>query len=155
MSVSGFRFRAQAALDLRRREDERAMAALARAEAGLRAAMTRLRETEARAAEARAQCAGLLQQTTLTPQYLWYRSWILRLDRERGAAASAVAAREKERARAAAERARTHQRVEALDRFREKSQRAWAEKLAAEEQKHLDALATIRFVTGARTRAGG
>jgi hypothetical protein len=89
VTVSGFRFRAQAALDLRRREDDLAMAALARAEAGLRAATARLRETEARAADARAQCAGLMQQGTLTPEYLWYRSWIVRLDRERSAAAAA------------------------------------------------------------------
>lgn len=155
MSVSGFRFRAQAALDLRRREDDQALAALARADAGLRAATTRLRETEARAADARAQCAGLMQQGALTAQYLWYRSWILRLDRERGAAAAAVAARQKEHARAASARARTHQRVEALVRFRDKSEHAWKQRLAAEEQKHLDALATIRFVIETRTRANG
>jgi rubrerythrin len=45
--------------------------------------------------------------------------------------------------------------VKALERFKEKSERAWAQQLAAEEQKHLDALATIRFVTEARTRANG
>ena len=155
MTVSGYRFRAQAALDLRRREDDQAMTALARAEAGLRAATARLRDTETRADDARARCAESMQQGPVTPQSLWYRSWILRLDRERGAAASAVAARQKEQERAAAARARTHQRVAALERFKEKSARAWERKLAAEEQKHLDALATIRFVTEARTRAHG
>ncbi|MGH7215526.1 MAG: hypothetical protein ACREIT_12240, partial [Tepidisphaeraceae bacterium] len=86
---------------------------------------------------------------------LWHRSWIVRLDRECAASASAVEARRKERARAAAARARANQQVEALERFREKSARAWERRVAAEEQKHLDAVAAIRFVTAARARTHG
>jgi flagellar export protein FliJ len=155
VTVSGFRFRAQAALDLREREDAEAQRALARAEAGLQAAIARLREAEQRGQEARTQCAALVQQSGSGAQQQWYRSWIIALDRERAVAAAAVTARQTERARAAAARVATHQRVEALERFKEKARLAWQQKLAAEEQKHLDSLATIRFVSAARIRANG
>ena len=153
--MSGFRFRAQAALDLRRREDDEAQGVLARAEAGLRAAMQALAEAQERAEAARTQWAVMVQQPGGLSQHLWYRSWIVRLDGESAAARTVATAREAERARAQAARVRTHQRAEALAKFREKSERAWHERLAAEEQKHLDALATIRFVTAGRTRANG
>jgi flagellar export protein FliJ len=148
--VSGFRFRAQAALDLRRREDEEAQRVLARAEADLRAATTLLADATRRAEEARTQWALAVQQGGAVARQQWYRSWIVRLDRECAACASAVAAREKEHARAAAARAATRQRLESLERFRDKATAAWERKQAAEEQKLLDGLATIRFVTGRR-----
>ena len=153
--MRGFRFRAQAALDLRQREDDEALRVLAQAEAGLQAAIVRLREVEQRGAEPPTQCAALVQRAGSAAQQQWYRSWILRLDRERAAAAGAVTVREKERGRAAAARVATHQRVEALERFKEKAQDAWQRQIAADEQKHLDALATIRFVSAARIRANG
>jgi hypothetical protein len=66
-----------------------------------------------------------------------------------------MAARQKEHARAVAVRTETRLRVEALVRFKDKAERAWAAKAAAEEQTLLDSLATIRFVTAARTGANG
>jgi flagellar export protein FliJ len=152
--VRGFRFRAQAALDLRRREDEEAQRVLARADAGLRAAMARLADVAHRAEEARTQWALSVQQGGTMATQQWYRSWIVRLDRERAACESAVAARQQERARAAAARAATNQRVESLERFKEKAAAAWERTLAAEEQKLLDGLATIRYVTARRERSG-
>jgi flagellar export protein FliJ len=151
--VRGFTFRAQAALDLRQREDEAAQRALAKADAELRAAATALREAIVRGEDARTQCANAIAAPGGLALQQWYRSWIMRLDRERDACASAVAAREKARTRAAAERARTHQRVEALERFKEKAVRAWERRAAAEEQKHLDALGTLRFFTDRRQRS--
>lgn len=155
--MRGFTFRAQAALDLRQREDEAAQRALAKADAELRAAAMALGDATARAEEARTQCASALAMPGGLALQLWYRSWIMRLDRERDACASALAARDKARTRAAAERARTHQRVEALERFKDKAIRAWEQRAAAEEQKHLDALGTLRFFTDRRqrTRASG
>ena len=153
--MRAFRFRAQAALDLRRREDDDAQRALAQAEQRLQAAIAAVREAHRRAEAARTQCAAAIGQAGSTAQQFWHRSWIVRLDRERVAAAAALSARQKEQARAAAARQETRIRVEALERFKDKAERAWAEKAAAEEQKHLDALATIRFVTAARTLANG
>jgi flagellar export protein FliJ len=155
VSVSGFRFRAQAALDLRRREDDEALGAVARAEAGLRVAQTVLSEREQGAAEARARWAVAVQEPDSASQRLWYQSWIVRLDRERAVAAGIVAARRTEQARTTALRAETHRRVEALVKFRQKAVRAWEQRIAAQEQKLLDALATMRFVTATRARANG
>jgi flagellar export protein FliJ len=153
--VRAFRFRAQAALDLRRREDEQAQRDLAQADARLQAAIAAVREAQRRTEQARSECAEAIGQAGSFAQQVWHRSWIVRLDRERMAAAAALAARQKEHARAAAARQQTRIRVEALERFKEKAQRAWIAKAAAEEQKHLDSLATIRFVTAARTGANG
>jgi flagellar export protein FliJ len=152
VSVRGFRFRAQAALDLRRREDDDAQRGLARAHAELLAAEAVVRSLEERAAEARTQWAGLMQQPGGAAQHWWYRSWITRLDRELAASKSAAAARQKDHARAVAARVRTHQRVEALERFKEKSAKAWERRMAADEQKHLDTLATLRFFAAMRRK---
>ena len=153
--MRAFRFRAQAALDLRRREDEQAQRAVAQAEGRVQAAIAAVREAHRRTEQARSECAAAIGQPGTFAQLIWHRSWIVRLEQERIAAATALAARQKEHARAVAARQQTRLRVEALDRFKEKAQRAWADHAAAEEQKHLDALATIRFVTAARTGANG
>ena len=153
--MRGFRFRAQAALDLRRREDEEAQRAMAQAEARVQAAIAAVRDAHRRAEQARIECAQAIGQADSFAQLMWHRSWIVRLEQERIAAATTLGARQKEHARAAAARQAARLRVEALERFKEKAQRAWVAKAAAEEQKHLDALATIRFVTAARTGANG
>ena len=150
MSARGFRFRAQAALDLRRREDDEAHRALARAEAALIEARRGLADVEQRAIAAREQCAEVMRRAGGTPEQWWYQSWIIRLDRERSASASIVEAREKQQQQALVARARTHQRVRALERFKEKLTQAWERHRATEDQKYLDALATIRFGTSRR-----
>jgi flagellar export protein FliJ len=153
--VRAFRFRAQAALDLRRREDEQAQRALAHAEARVQAAILELREAQRRVEQARRECADAIGQADAFAQLIWHRSWIVRLEQQRNTAAGALAARQQEQARAAAARQQTRVRVESLERFKDKAQRAWADHAAAAERKHLDALATIRFVTAARTGANG
>jgi flagellar export protein FliJ len=151
--VSGahFKFRAQAALDLRHRENDAARRVLAKAEADLRAARRLLAEAEERAAAARTRCAALMQKVGGLAEQQWYRSWIIRLDRERAAAMKAVATREVEVTRARVAQARTNQQVESLERFKEKALHAWERQALAEEQKFIDALATMRFVNQSRS----
>jgi flagellar export protein FliJ len=145
--VSKFKFRAQAALDLRKREDDDARRALARAETDLRAAQRILGEVEERARDARTRCAAAMQQGGSPAELQWYRSWIVRLDRDRGAAARAVADREAALVKATDARARTRQRVESLERFKEKATHAFEQRVLADEQKFIDALATMRYVS--------
>jgi flagellar export protein FliJ len=145
-----FRFRAQAALDLRQREYDAARRVLAKAEADLREAERLSREATQCADQARAQCAARMQEPGGLVQQQWYRSWILKLDRDRALAAKAAAARASDVARAATECTRSRQRVESLERFKEKALREWERETLAEEQKHIDALATMRFTTAAR-----
>jgi flagellar biosynthesis chaperone FliJ len=83
----------------------------------------------------------------------WYRFWIVRLEHERTVCRSAVAAREREVAQATAACVAARQRLEALERFRDKARRAWEHAAAAEEQKQIDALATLRHVAALRESA--
>jgi flagellar export protein FliJ len=140
-----FKFRAQAALDLRKREDDDARRALARAETDLRAAQRLRGEVEERARAARTQCAAAMEKMGAGAELQWYRSWIVRLDRDRALAAKAVADREAAVARAREAQKRTGQRVESLERFKEKAVTAFEQRTLAEEQKFIDALATMRF----------
>ena len=150
MKGKGFRFRAQAALDLRQREHDAARRVLAKAEADLREAGRVLHEATQCADEARAQCAARMQEPGGHVQAQWYRSWILRLDRERALAANAVTSRQAQVAEATAACTRSRQRVESLERFKEKASQEWERQALAEEQKHIDALATMRFTTSSR-----
>jgi flagellar export protein FliJ len=152
VSGRGFKFRAQAALDLRQREYDAARRVLAQADASLRMAQDTLTEANRCAADARAQCAARMQQPDGHVQQQWYRSWILKLDRERAVALNTVKAREADVARAAAACANCRQRVESLERFKEKAHEEWERLAAAEEQKHLDALATMRFTASSRAK---
>jgi flagellar export protein FliJ len=145
-----FRFRAQAALDLRQREYDAARRVLANAEADLREAERLLREAAQCAADARTQCAARMQEAGGQGQQQWYRSWILKLDRDRALAAQAASARKSDVTRAAIECTRSRQRVESLERFKEKALHEWERNALAEEQKHIDALATMRFTAASR-----
>ena len=147
-----FKFRAQAALDLRQRELEQAQRQLARTEELRDAARHRLRQADEAAAAARAQATDAHRTASDVTALQWYRFWIIRLDHERAAHAAALAAREHEVTQAVAACMRAKQRRESLDRFRKKAQAAHADAEMAEEMKMLDELATRRY---ARTSAAG
>ena len=145
--MSAFRFRAQVALDLRRRELAHAQADLARAERDREAACEGVARAAAAVAEAQSAAAahGTAAQTAQAVQ--WYRFWILRLDHERRAAASRLDAREADVAAAAAGCLRAKQRCESLERLREKALRAHRAAEADAERKVIDELATRRFTS--------
>ncbi len=140
-----FKFRAQAALDLRQRELEQAQRQLARTEELRNAARRRLQQADDDAAGARTQATDAQRTTTDVATLQWYRFWILRLDHERSAHAATLAAREKDVIQAAAACMRARQRRESLDRFRQKAQAAHDEAEQAAEMKVIDELATVRY----------
>lgn len=140
-----FRFRAQAALDLRQRELENAQRQLARTEELRDAARRRLQQAEADAASARAQATEAQRTSGDVTALQWYRFWILRLDHERSAHAAALAAREQDVTHAAAACMRAKQRRESLERFRAKARAAHEEAEQAAEMKLIDELATRRY----------
>jgi flagellar biosynthesis chaperone FliJ len=151
--VKPFRFRAQAAIDLCQREYDDARRVLARASLDLRAAEEVYTEAEARIIAAREQGARNMRGTIDTARWQWHQSWILRLEHERAVCAADVAARERDVARASAAAVKARQRVEALERFRDKARRAWEHAVEAEEQKQIDVLATLRHVAALRESA--
>ena len=148
-----FRFRAQAAIDLRQREYDDARRVLARATLDLRAAEEVQTEADARIIAAREQGTREMSGTIDTARWQWHQSWIVRLEHERAVCAADVAARERDVARASAAALRARQRVEALERFRNKARFAWEHAVAAEEQKQIDVLATLRHVAELRESA--
>ena len=140
-----FKFRAQAALELRQREYDAAQRLLARAQVNQRAARAAFEAQAAVVADAKQRTAAAMAVMDASTPITWYRSWIVRLEHERIAVAQVAASRDAEVALAAAACERTRQRVEALERFRDKARAAWDAALQADEQKQMDALATLRF----------
>jgi flagellar biosynthesis chaperone FliJ len=151
--VKQFRFRAQAAIDLRQREYDEARRVLARAMLDLRAADELRTEADARITAAREQGARDMRGAIDTARWQWHQSWILRLEHERAVCVTDAAARARDVERASAAALKARQRLEALERFRRKAQVAWERASAAEEQKQLDVHATLRHVAALRESA--
>jgi flagellar export protein FliJ len=151
--VRAFRFRAHAAIDLRQREYDDARRVLAHALLDLRAAQDVQGEAEGRITAAREQGACEMRGTIDTARWQWHQSWILRLEHERAVCAANVAARERDVARASEAAVKARQRLEALERFRDKARLAWERAAASEEQKQIDGLATLRHVAALRESA--
>jgi flagellar FliJ protein len=149
-----FAFRAQAALDLRRRQEDDARRELAAAEARAREAaaslahaIDSLNEVLQRGGEQEARGGDVAAR-------IWYRNWIVG-QRQRIARCRQVLL---ERQAAVAEAARCAQlarrKVRTLERFRERAWRHYLREESREEQKALDELGTVRFALR-RTGAGG
>jgi flagellar FliJ protein len=143
--VKKFKFRAQAALDLRQRELEQAQRQLARTEELRDAARRRLEQAGEESKRAREQATEAQRTGGDVVMLQWYRFWIIRLDHERAAHATALAAREREVTQAAAACMRAKQRRESLERFRRKAQAAHDDAEQAAEMKMIDELATRRY----------
>ena len=143
-----FRFRARAALQLRQREHDEALAVLARAQASLARAAQRVAEAIAAVQRADEQFREVLNTPEPGPPPLdWYRSWRVRLTGERHRSEAERRAREVEVNEAAATVARTRQRVRSLERLHDNALAAWKQALHHEEHKTMDALATLRFTS--------
>jgi flagellar biosynthesis chaperone FliJ len=151
--VKLFRFRAQAAIDLRQREYDEARRVLARASLDLRAAQDVFGEASDRLTGAQEQGGREMRERIDAARAQWYRFWIVRLEHERAVCARAVAAREREVALATAACLSSKQRLESLERVRDKARQAWEHAVAIEEQKQIDALATLRHVAAHRESA--
>ena len=140
-----FRFRAEAALQMRRREHDRALVMLARAQAALVAAE---QGVEA-AANAVDDADRGLQQAMQTPSPQlplgWYRSWRLKVRDDHRAAEARRDARDKDMREATAEVSRSRQRVRSLERLRELDLAAWQRESRRSEQRTMDSLAALRF----------
>jgi flagellar export protein FliJ len=145
-----FTFRAQPALDLRRREHEAAQRALARADAERQHARVVLDAAERAAAHARREADDAARTAGGHADREWYRFWIVRLDRERGAAMVNLQRHEEAVAHARSACLQARQRCEALARLREKAYAAYLADAAAAEKKVVDELSTQRYALRGR-----
>ncbi len=148
--MATFRFRAQAALDLRRRQFDSSRRELAVAEQVRDEARMRVERADAAVAAARRAGSARAHQAGTITDWHWYRFWILRLEYERAAEHAVLTSKEAlvESSRLACAQAK--QRCESLERFRAKAREAFDAAEAAAERKLVDELATRRFVISSR-----
>ena len=148
-----FRFRAAAALDHRRREEDAAETALARAEGRFTALCDAVTAAEARHAAAMTAQDVAVRDGTAGHTLLWHRNWITSLS-----TAVEAARRERNRQEAVVAEARTawyaaRRKRLMLERLRD---RALARYRAAEQRselKQIDELARMRFMLAAAERS--
>jgi flagellar export protein FliJ len=152
--MARFRFRAQAALDLRIREHDVARRALAAADVAHRGALAALDEASLAVAQAGSQASAAMSTSDASLQLEWYRSWIIGLRNQRATRAAEVTRRERDLAKARAASITAKQRLDALERLRDDARHAWERAMLAKEQREIDALATMRFVSLRRGEHG-
>jgi flagellar export protein FliJ len=140
-----FRFRAQAALVLRRREHDRALVTLAQAQVALNAAQNDVEAADHAIVDADAQLKLAMQNASAQLPLSWYRSWRVKLRGERELCGERLRAREADVTKATADVNSTRQRVRSLERLHEKALADWRQAAHVEEQRTMDALATLRF----------
>jgi flagellar export protein FliJ len=150
--VAGFKFRAQAALDLRRREYERTQRQLAETQRDLQLAQSRQQQAAQAVLDASGKAGEAQAEAVPGHQLEWYRFWIARLVHEREAHVALVKAREQRVAEAVMACQRAHQKCEALERFRDKARSAHDAVEAANERKLIDELATRRYAAAHAVR---
>jgi flagellar export protein FliJ len=144
--MAEFRFRAAAALELRKQQETAASTALARAEALFREAEARVQqaardrqaaqETQ-RLAERRGTDAGTIE---------WHRNWIVRLTTAVDALARDVEARALAVTQAEQQWREARRRRLTLERMRERAWRRYQQEQQRQELKVIDELARLRFV---------
>jgi len=151
--VRPFRFRAQAALDLRTREMHAAQGELARAEALRAAARGRVAAAAGALAAAHDATAERMRERDAPAHLEWYRSWMAGLAQVHAACLQSLAACDAV-VRQAADACRQAQvRRESLARLRERLRDRHTAALDAEERKLLDELGARRH-TAARVEPG-
>ena len=143
--MSTFRFRAQAALDLRLREWQAAQGELGRAERDRDMAALDVEKAAVALAGAQQAAEADGRETRTATELQWYRFWIVRLDHERRSAQSVLAARQGEASRLLAACLHAKQRYESLESLRDKMRRTHERAEAHAERKAIDEIATLRF----------
>lgn len=144
--MAEFRFRAAAALDLRRQQENAAATTLAAAEAAWRAAEARVEEAETGRHQAQAQQSDAERRGSDIASLTWHRNWVQRLaqviDQER------EACREKSEAVRGAEAVwrEARQKRLALERMRERALKRFKDEERRQEMKVIDELARLRFL---------
>jgi len=144
-----FRFRALAALELRRKQEEEARVALARAERALQEEAAQLQASLAAADQALAQLTAAQSQGTTSWLIEWHRSWITRCridadgHRARVAEATASVERQLSVVRDALRKRRT------LERLRDRAWRKYQVEAGREELRDMNALAGMRHLANA------
>lgn len=143
-----FVFRAQAALDFRRRLEDDAKRTLAAANAAVDEAQASLDASVARREAELAEAGRHHATATDVASLEWYRNWIGEQQREvaRGEQRLADRRADAETARGHVTKARIDVRV--LEKLHDRARRAYDADVRRDEQKQIDWLAVLRSFTG-------
>jgi len=140
-----FLFRAQVALDLRRKREEEARLALAETQRHAQRAEEALRQAQMRADDATRRAAEAEAQATDPVLAIWYRNWITRQRRD---VARGVQVLDGRRADVKAAEQRTleaHRAVRALETLRQRALDAHGREERRAEQKEIDLLGVMQY----------
>jgi flagellar export protein FliJ len=140
-----FRFRAQAALLLRRREHDQALVSLARAQTAVAVAHRSGEEADAAVRDIDERLKEATRSPVAGCPLAWYRSWRLRCQADRELREQHRQACQVELRNATSAAQTTQKRVRSLEQLRDDALAAWHQAASREEQKTMDALATSRF----------
>ena len=148
-----FKFRAQAALDLRKRQDDEAQRNLAATTRGRLQAETSVEVASAAVDESMQQARNALQSAAPSDLHVWHRNWIVSRKQELAVQREALV-----KARAAEQLARqraqdARRAVRSLERWFDRVWRRHQQAQNRVEQRELDEMGSRRYV--ARTRAQG
>lgn len=140
-----FTFRAQAALDLRKRQDDDAQRALAELTAARRTAEQAVED--ATAAVDRAMLVARDAQKAAQPAAVqeWHRNWIVSRRDERDARCATLTERQHAERQAQTLAADTRRRLRSLERWFDRAWRAYQRDARRAEQRELDALGAMRY----------
>jgi flagellar export protein FliJ len=143
--VAKFIFRAQVALDLRRKQEDVARLALAEAQSRLHLAEWDLQSAQTQLAEGLARARDTEAEASDPTLAIWYRNWIHRQRREVARCLQILDGRQADVKEAEAKAMEARRAVRMLEKLKD---RAWSEHTTRErrdEQKALDLLGVMQY----------
>jgi flagellar export protein FliJ len=141
-----FRFRAQVALDVRRRRDEAAQRDLAAATTAANAAEADLDASIADRDDAFRRARTELAQVSAVEPLVWHRNWITGQQREVARRRDTLGRRRGDAEAARQKAIQAHMGVRVLEKLRDHAWRAHALEARRAEQKAIDWLAVLRSI---------
>jgi flagellar export protein FliJ len=143
--MAKFVFRAQAALDLRKKQEDAARLALAEAQVRLAEAERDLARAEARVADALTSARDTEKEASDPTLAIWYRNWIHRLRREVARSVQILDGRQADAKAAEAKALDARRAVRVIEKLRERAWDAHTTRERREEQKALDLLGVMQY----------
>jgi len=140
-----FVFRAEAALNYRKKLEDEAKVLLADAQRREQLAEQELLLAQAREQDAIRRARDAEEQATDPTLAIWYRNWIKRVQREVARGAQVLDGRRAETKAAEQRVMEAHRAVRALEKLKAKGQEAHASEERRVEQKEIDLLGVMQY----------
>lgn len=141
-----FKFRATAALDLRKKQEDAARLEAAKADAAARAAGQRLNEARARVHDEGEKLSREQQQGMEAWRVQWHRAWIERQRHDAAVRAEELKTRTSEAAVAAQAAREAVKKRRVLERLRDRAWHKYQRVMQEQHVRDMNELATLRFV---------